>query len=217
MNFYTNVEVWGGKILYRGVENGRRVQRKVDYYPTLFVPSDKPTKYTTIHGDYVGPVKPGSIRETRDFVKQYDGVENFKIYGNQRYQYCFIADEFSGTVNWDISQIKVANIDIEVGEPPGGGFPEPDDANGPLTAITTKMNGHFTTFGCGDYDNRRNDVTYIKCYDEHDLIKKFVGWWQSEYPDIITGWNVQNFDIPYLVNRIANLLGEKEARKFLLE
>jgi DNA polymerase elongation subunit (family B) len=213
MKFYTNVELWSGKILYRGVEDGRRVSFKVDYHPTLFVRSNTPTKYTTIYGEYVGPVKPGTIRDARDFVNQYKDVENFKVYGNQRYQYCFIADEFDGTVNWDITQIKVANIDIEVGEPPNGGFPEPDDANGPLTAITVKMDGHFTTFGCGDYNNRRNDVTYLKCADEYDLIRKFVGWWQSEYPDIITGWNVQNFDIPYLVNRISKIAGEPEAKK----
>jgi DNA polymerase elongation subunit (family B) len=211
MKFYTNVEVWGGKILYRGVENGRRVRHKVDYYPTLFVPSDKPTKYTTIYGDYVGPVKPGSIRDTRDFVKQYDGVENFKIYGNQRYQYCFIADEYPGTVDWDISLIKVANIDIEVGSE--NGFPEPETASEPLTAITVKMDGRFVTFGLDTYDNRRDDVTYFECYDEHDLIMKFLGWWESEYPDIITGWNVEQFDIPYLVNRITKLEGDKVARR----
>lgn len=211
--FYTNVEIWGGKILYRGVENGKRVRYKVDYNPTLFVPSDKPTKYKTIYGEYVGPVKPGTIRDCRDFVRQYDGVNNFKVYGNQRYQYCFIADEFDATVDWDISQIRIANIDIEVGEPDGGGFPEPDKADGPLTAITIKIDGKFITFGCGDYANRRNDLTYTKCYDEFDLIRKFLGWWQGEYPDIITGWNVEVFDIPYLVNRITKLLGESEAKK----
>lgn len=211
--FYTNVEIWGGKILYRGVENDKRVRYKVDYNPTLFVPSDKPTKYMTIYGEYVGPVKPGTIRDCRDFVRQYDGVNNFKVYGNQRYQYCFIADEFDGTVDWDISQIRIANIDIEVGEPDGGGFPEPDKADGPLTAITIKIDGKFITFGCGDYANRRNDLTYTKCYDEFDLIRKFLGWWQGEYPDIITGWNVEVFDIPYLVNRITKLLSESEAKK----
>ncbi len=211
--FYTNVEIWGGRILYRGIENGKRVRHRVDYNPTLFVPSDKPTKYTTIYGEYVGPVKPGNIKDCRDFVRQYEGVENFKIYGNQRYQYCFIADESDDVVDWDISQIRVANIDIEVGEPDGGGFPEPDDATGPLTAITIKMNGHFTTFGVDDYVNRLDDLTYIKCYDEFDLIRKFLGWWQSEYPDIITGWNVEQFDVPYLINRITKLLGENETKK----
>jgi DNA polymerase elongation subunit (family B) len=213
MKFYTNVEVWGGRILYRGVENERRVRHKVEYHPSLFVPSNTPTKYTTIYGEYLGKVKPGTIRDARDFVSQYDNVENFKVYGNTRYQYCFIADEFSGTVDWDMSLIKVANIDIEVGEPDGGGFPEPEHANGPLTAITVKMDGQFTTFGCGAYNNTRDDVNYFKCADEFDLIRKFLGWWQSEYPDVITGWNVQNFDIPYMVNRIRKLMGENEAKK----
>ena len=204
--FYTNVELWSGRIFYRGVEDGRRVQRKVDYYPTLFVSSKTPTKYKTIYGDYVGPVNPGSIRECRDFIKQYEEVENFKIYGNTRYQYCFIADECPGVVDWDMSQIKIANIDIEVGSE--NGFPEPATAKEPLTAITVKMNGHFTTFGCGDYKNTRDDVTYYRCADEHDLVSKFLGWWQQDHPDIITGWNVENFDIPYLVNRITKLYGD---------
>ena len=211
--FYTNVAIWGGRILYRGVEDGRRVRHRVDYNPTLFVPSQKPTKYTTIYGDYLGPVKPGNIKDCRDFVKQYDGVENFKIYGNTRYEYCFIADEFPNTVDWDFSQIKVANIDIEVGEASDGGFSEVDDATGPLTAITVKMDGKFNTFGTQPYNNIRDDVTYWKCNDEFDLIRKFTTWWQNEYPDIITGWNVELFDIPYLVNRIQKLMGENEAKK----
>jgi DNA polymerase elongation subunit (family B) len=206
MRYYTNVEIWGGKILYRGIEDGRRVKVKVDYAPTLFVPSQKPTKHTTIHGDYVSPVKPGSIRECRDFVRQYDGVESFKIFGNTRYQYCFIADEFPDPIEWSINDIKIANIDIEVGSE--NGFPEPDKAEEPLTAITVKMNNHFTTFGCGDYENLRSDTTYTKCTDEYDLISKFLGWWQQDYPDIVTGWNVDKFDIPYLVNRIRKLCGD---------
>ena len=211
MKFYTNVEVWGGKILYRGIEEGRRVQRKVDYFPTLFVPSQKPTKYTTIYGEYVDKVNPGSIRDCRDFVKQYEDVQNFKIYGNQRYHYCFIADEHKGAVEWDASLIKVANIDIEVGSE--NGFPQPETASEPLTAITVKMDGRFVTFGVGSYINDREDVTYIECHDEDDLIMRFIGWWQADYPDIVTGWNVEQFDIPYLVNRITKLKGESIARR----
>ena len=211
MKYYTNVEIWAGKVFYRGIEDGRRVSHKVDYNPTLFVPSKTPTKYKTIHGDYVGPVKPGSIRDARDFVKQYDGVESFKIYGNTRYQYCFIADEFPHVIDWNINDINVANLDIEVGSE--NGFPEPETANQPLTAITVKMNGRFVTFGVGKYDNSREDVSYFECYNEHDLIIRFLSWWESDYPDIITGWNVEQFDIPYLVNRITKLEGEKVARR----
>jgi DNA polymerase elongation subunit (family B) len=209
--FYTNVEVWGSKVLYRGVENGRRVMRRVDYHPTLFVPSKEPTKYTTIHGEYVGPIKPGTIRESRDFVRQYESVNNFTIYGNTRYQYCFIADNFKGEVDWDLSLIKIANMDIEVGSE--SGFPEPDLANEPITAITIKMDGVFHTWGCGDYSNTTHNLNYTKCSNEIDLIKSFLGWWIANYPDIVTGWNVGPFDIAYLVNRITKLLGESWAKK----
>ena len=209
--FYTSCEVWGGKILYRGIENGKRVQYRVDYQPTLFVLSDKPSKFKTIHGEAASPIKFDSIKEARDFAKQYENVNNFKIYGNQRYQYCYISDKFDSTVDWNIDYIKVANIDIEVGS--DNGFPDPYAASQPLTAITVKMDGKFTAFGCGEYKVHAENIVYIKCVDEFVLIRKFLGWWQSDYPDIVTGWNVENFDIVYLVNRITNLLGEKEANK----
>ena len=204
---YTSVEVWGGKILYRGIENGRRVRHKVDYNPTLFVAANKPIKYTTIYGEYVAPIKPGNIRECRDFVKQYEGVDNFKVYGNQKYHYCFIADEFPGTIDWDASQIRIANIDIEVGSE--NGFPEPELANEPLTAITVLVDGVFHTFGTGPYNTKRHDVVYYRCADEFQLVSMFLGWWQQDHPDIITGWNVEQFDIPYLVNRISKLYGDE--------
>lgn len=209
MEYYTNVSVWGSRILYRGVnEYGEREQRRIDYNPSLFVPSKDPTRYTTVRGEYMDKISPGNIRDCRDFVNRYKDVDNFKIYGNQRYEYCFIADTFTNDIEWDISRIRVANIDIEVGDPDGGGFPKPEDANGPLTAITVKMDGIFTTFGCGDFINDRADVKYVKCSDEYDLVKNFLGYWSSNYPDVVTGWNIQTFDIPYLVNRITKLLGE---------
>ena len=42
------------------------------------------------------------------------------------------------------------------------------------------------------------------------LLIKFVEKWRSFgfTPDIVTGWNIETFDIPYLVNRIRKILGE---------
>ena len=206
-NFYTSVQVYGSRILYRGVENGRKVRRKVDYFPTFFVPAKQKTEWTTIHGDYVAEMKPGNIRDARDFIKQYEDVDGFKVYGNNRYEYAFIAESFPDDVDWDISKINVTNIDIEVGSE--NGFPEPSLANEPITAITFKNNqGKFIVLGCGKFISSRNDVTYIQCRDEIDLIKRFVDEWSGDYPDIITGWNVERFDIVYLVNRIGKLMGE---------
>jgi len=76
--YYTNVSVYGPHILYRGVKNGRRVKEKINYSPTLFLPSKKESEYKTLFGENLEPMKFDTIREARDFVKRYEGVENFK-------------------------------------------------------------------------------------------------------------------------------------------
>jgi DNA polymerase elongation subunit (family B) len=203
--------VYGSRILYRGVENGRKVRRKIDYFPTFFVPAKEKTEWTTIHGEYVAEIKPGNIREARDFIKQYEEVNGFMIYGNNNYQYAFIAETFSDDIEWDASHINITNIDIEVGSE--SGFPEPATASEPITAITLRNKDKFVVLGCGPFVNTRDDVWYIQCRDEIDLLKRFLDEWTFDYPDIITGWNVKFFDIPYLVNRITKILGEADAKR----
>ena len=209
--YYTNVAVQGNNILYRGVQNGRRVRMKIQYSPTLFLPTKKNTEFKTLFGESLEAMRFESIREARDFVKRYEGVENFKIFGNDRYEYAFIADEFKAQIEWDQSHLSIAIIDIEVGSE--NGFPDPYRATEPITAIAWKtLNGDITVYGCGDYEIK-GEENYIKCDDEVSLCKKFLKDWQENYPDIITGWNTEFFDIPYLVNRFRNLLGEDEMRK----
>lgn len=209
--FYTNVQTYGSNILYRGVENGRRVKHKIEYKPTLYVSSGKPSKYKTVKGEYVSPVNPGTISDCRIFSKKYKDVDNFTIYGNQRYEYSFIYDNSEKEILWDKSLINVCNIDIEVFS--GNGFPHPETATEEITAITYKMNNIITAYGCGDFVNTRNDVRYVKCSNEIDILKRFIDDWSSIYPDIITGWNIKFFDIPYIVNRINKVLGESWAKR----
>jgi hypothetical protein len=77
----------GDHFLVRGYENGKHFMTREKFNPTLFVPSNKKTKYQTLSGEYVEPIKPGSVRDCREFIKKYDGVENFKIHGNTGYIY----------------------------------------------------------------------------------------------------------------------------------
>jgi DNA polymerase elongation subunit (family B) len=210
-NYYTNVASVGNNILYRGIKNGRRVKLKIGYSPTLFLPSKKPAEFKSLEGDYLEPMKFENIREARDFVKRYEEVSNFKIYGQTRYEYAFIADENKGMVDWNMDDISVAICDIEVGSE--NGFPDPYQANEPITAIcVTFLKGSTTVFGCGDYVVQ-GDETYIKCSDETELCKRFLAFWQEHYPDVLSGWNTKFFDIPYLINRFRRILGEEETKK----
>ena len=99
--FYTSAQPWGDKILVRGYQNGRPYMRKVDFYPTLFVTSrtGKPTKWKTLDDIYVDEVTPGTIKETRDFVKRYEGVEGFAVFGQTNYAYQYISDTYEDDVS----------------------------------------------------------------------------------------------------------------------
>ena len=211
-NYYTNVAAVGNNICYRGVKDGRRIKLKIAYEPTLFLRSNKTTKFKSLEGVYLEPMKFESMREARDFVKRYDEVQGFEVYGNSSHQYAFIADEQKGMVEWSMEELSIAIIDIEVGSE--NGFPDPYQANEAITAIAVRqLNGGTTVYGCGDYKNDDETVTYYKCRDEYDLCKKFLSDWNTNPPDVISGWNIKFFDIPYLVNRFTKLFGEDETRK----
>ena len=110
--YYTNVAVQGNNILFRGVKNGRRMKMKIQYAPTLFLPVKKPSEWQTLFGEPLEPMKFGDIKDAKEFVRKYDGIENFKIYGNDRFEYAFIADEFVGQIDWDMQYINIAIIEI---------------------------------------------------------------------------------------------------------
>ena len=211
-NFYTSVQCFGNNILYRGIQNGKRVKDKINYSPSLFIPSKKITSYTSLEGDYLDEKKFDSVKAARDYIKQFEDVSGApKICGQTRFEYAFIADQHTGMVDYDYEKVSVAVIDIEVGSE--NGFPDPYQANEPITAICLKFtNGQPIVFGCGEYQVQEGEI-YIRCKDEYNLCKKFLEFWKDKYPDIITGWNTKFFDIPYLVNRFRKILGEDEAKK----
>lgn len=210
-DFYTNISVAGKYILLRGVESGKRIQRRVEYKPTFFLPCTEDSDYKTLEGQSVKPINPGTIPECREFIERYKDVSNFPIYGNNRYEYAFIAEEYADEIFWDINKVLIANIDIEVGSE--NGFPDPNLASEEITAIAILLKGNYFVFACGDYTKHRDDVQYAKCTDERDLIKRFIEFWTRFHPDIITGWHIEGFDIPYIINRIVKLFGEDEAKK----
>jgi DNA polymerase elongation subunit (family B) len=185
---------------------------KIQYAPTLFLPTKKPTEWHGLHGESLEPKKFETIRDARDFIKRYSEVEKFKIYGNSNFEYAFIADTQKEMINWQMNDINIAIIDIEVGSE--NGFPDPKNASEPITAIAIRrLNGKTRVYGCGEYVNKDEDAVYVKCDDEYSLCKQFLKDWQENYPDVISGWNVQLFDIPYLYNRLMKILGEDLTKK----
>ena len=215
MKFYTSVLPYHGKLLVRGVNaDGSHKKYRLNYEPSLFIPVQKESKYKTLDGRNVDQVKFGSIVEAKKWIQEYDNVTNFEYFGNTRYQYPYIADKFPGKVDWDINKIRILTIDIECESE--NGFPDPNLAEEPLISITVKDNitKRILVFGMGNFVNDREDVDYIKLATERDMIAKFTEYWNFYKPDVITGWNVKFFDIPYLMNRFKHLMGEEYISQF---
>ena len=212
MRFYTNVQMVGDHFLVRGYENGRHFATREKFYPTLFVPANKKTKYKTLEGEYVESVEPGTVRDCRDFIKKYEGVENFKIYGNDRYIYQYISEMYpEEEIKFDTSKIKIATLDIEVASE--NGFPDVESAAEEVLLITIQdyNTKQIRTWGRGSFNNKQKNVLYKGFRTEHELLSDFINWWMIEEntPEVITGWNSELYDIPYLVRRIDRILGEK--------
>jgi len=214
MKFYTNVVLVGNEILSRGFDNGEHFKNRETFYPTLYVGTNKKTKFKTLEGKYAEEVKPGTIRETREFIDKYQNIENFTLYGNTRYVNQYISDNYpEEAIKFDISKIQLITIDIEVASE--NGFPDVKSCQEELLTISIQdyNTKNIITWGVKPFVNSQKNVEYIYCRDETDLIDRFLFYWDSNHPDVITGWNCDLYDIPYLCGRIEKTFGEKAVKK----
>lgn len=190
--------------------------------PTLFVPTDKETGWNNLQNQPVQPITFDTMRDAGDFIKKYDGVDNFPVYGTTNYVNQFVTDRFPNEIKFEREKINVTSIDIEVHSEDG--FPFVANAAHPVTAITMKSNQSDTYYvwGLKDYDPDKcpiegvEAIHYKKCKDEVDLLLDWLSWWHDPRycPDVVTGWNTRLFDFPYLINRVKNIIGGDVYKKF---
>jgi len=212
MRFYTNVQLVGNNFLVRGYENGKHFMTRETFSPTLFVSSKRKSKYKTLTGEYVEPVNPGSVRDCREFFKKYAEIENFKIYGNDRYIYQYISEMYpEPEIKFDVNKIKLTTLDIEVKSE--NGFPDVESAAEEILLISIQdyNTKQIRTWGQGEFNNKQDNVIYKSFNSEYELLNAFINWWMIEEntPEVITGWNIELYDIPYLSRRLERVLGEK--------
>ena len=207
-SFYTNIQLAGDTILYRGYENGESVQYRANFSPTLYVLSRKKEKFRTLDGRYVSPVKFGAAREAREFIKTYDGVEKFEVHGYERYVYQYIREEFPNEIDYNINQMKIYALDIEV--QCENGFPNVEEAAEEMLSITIKdmVSKKFYSWTTREFDAPEGLELNVS-WTEQEMLTNFLKWWAENTPDILTGWNVNLYDMPYIARRINRVLGEK--------
>lgn len=235
MKFYTNIALVGNHLLLRGYDNGQAIKKKIEYRPYLFVP-DKTGDHKTLNGSPVRKLEFESISDGRNyynytvnmdsrlerihessklqnkygrFPSPIDGKQ--QIYGLQNFHYLYLLEKYKN-IKYDVSKIRVGIIDIETSTE--GGYPDIDEANREITAITIRRKDLIVALGCGDFDPPAElNVKYIKCKNEDQLLYKFLEIWEAMQLDVVTGWNIDFFDIPYIINRITRQLGMDQAKR----
>ena len=107
-------------------------------------------------------------------------------------------------------------LDIEVTTE--GGFSDTEEVWQPLTSISfyDRAGDQYVAI-LVDPDNKvkskvTNNLVLESVKTERELMNKFLTHYASVAPTIITGWNIEFFDIPYLYNRMTRILGETTAR-----
>ena len=215
MNFYTNVTRYGNSLLYIGYKGGQRVKQRIPFKPKLYIKTSKSVSeggYATLDNLLVEPIEFDSMKDATDFVKRYENVDDFTVYGMNNYVSQFIAQKYPEEIKFNRDDISVTTIDIECQSDQG--FPEPHLAEWPITAITIKNSKEnvYRTWGFNEF-NPADNVVYIQCKNEAALLHKFLEYWKDNYPDIVTGWNSIGFDMVYIVNRIRKVYGEEEIKK----
>ena len=203
MNFYTSVVQLGNSICVRGMRNGHRFQEKPNFKPKLFVPKSTPgdSVYRSMFGEQLEMIEFGDVADAREFTKTYDKVGNMKIHGNTNWQYQYITENYTGQIEFDMSQVYIASIDIETETE--SGFPDIDSANERIQLISLQnyATKEITTYSIRDFAS------------EDKMLQKFLSDWHHNTPDVITGWNINFFDVPYLVHRIRRVLGEDAVKQ----
>lgn len=211
MNFYTNVEISGDYILYRGFENGRRVKTKEKFSPKLFTPTKNKTRWRSLDGRFLEELPFDRITECRDFVEEYSTVSNFEMFGSTDFVFQYIGSKFPDEVEYDQKLIDVAYLDIET--TCENGFPTPSSPMETVNAITVFFRNEFHVFVHQDFRPVTSNTIAHVCENEQEMLTKFLEFWNEASPSVVTGWNIKFFDIPYLYNRILRVLDEDEARR----
>ena len=217
MDYYTNISRYGSNILATGYENGEKVLRKDRFSPTLYtLDTNSSQPYRTIHNEPLVSSQFNTMREASDFVKQTVDT-NLKVYGNTNFVYQYIVEHFpDGISGINSSMMNVCHFDLEMDIEDIEGFPHPEKAEAPIMSGTfhfSKTN-EFIVLGLkNDYTPNLPNVTFTYCNSELTLLSKIIQLFHNHNPDIISGWNIRLFDVPYLVHRIDKLLGEGQSSR----
>lgn len=200
--------------LFSWDEHGNRISYDVSYNPYLYIESQNNPDAVSIFNT---PVKKRVFKNQFERSKFIKESNIRRVFGNLTVNQQFLIDLYwKEYENPDFIKhdLKIMLLDIETYSIEE--FSTPEKADHPINLITCfdTLTEKYTTFGLRkEYTVKNSDEKYVCCYNEKELLLKFIEYWSKDFPDVVSGWNSHGFDIPYIINRITNLLGFEYAQK----
>lgn len=236
--FYISVESLGNDIVERYIDStGEERMRRVPYSPVMFSHCMEETKYKDIYGKYCKKNTFPTMKDARDWMRRMEDM-GMEAMGMDDFKLAYISDTYGSEIVYNKKFIRIANCDIEV---TASQFPDPMKAEYEIDAIThyDSVDDKFYVFdllhslygSVSEWDKKlaaRLDseggdevpqhildrVVYMPFNSEKEMMLEYINLWEQKCPAIFTGWNIEGFDIPYIMNRVKQILGERTMKRF---
>ena len=212
---YTNIDLSRDVIRLRYIHGGSRQYAEIPVISNVFKPElffeAKHGVWKSLYGSFL------TRKEYNDIREFYNDCNKDGVFGTRNIIRQFVNKIKFEEMPLNLQDLRVIVIDIEVFAK--NEFPEPNQAKHPVVLVQLYdiNKKEIVVFGLKNFSSNLEflengiDFRYVRCVDEKDLLLKFVDYMKKDYPDIITGWNIDGFDLPYLIKRIENLFGKDVA------
>lgn len=197
--------------LWEWDEDGNRVETIKPFEPYLYMESESHNDAKSIYGKSLKKLSFKSAYERKKFL---DETSIVRLFHNLSADQQFLLDNYQEDISTN-NPLKIFFFDIET-YCTTGKFSTPEEATDPINLITIydTLSKTYYTWGLKKlYEPKIDNVVYECCKNEEDLLNRFLKFWKSDYPDVITGWNCHGYDIPYIINRIEKLFDLNKARE----
>lgn len=194
--------------------DGNRITEVIPFSPYIFLEQKEGASATSIYNTPLVKREFESEFHRKKFVND-SGIK--RIFYNLPPEQQFLIDKYQHITDWmsfTRHPLRTYYIDIETYS--HDEFALASQAKYPINLITIydTLDETYHSWGLSkDFHTKETNVKYTKCFDEQDLLKSFLRHWRKNFPDILSGWNSDGYDIPYIVNRLNLLFGEDYASR----
>ena len=185
-------------------------------------------KYDTDEHDlYDKYVATKTFRSSYERKKYLEGAQGIKIVEALRPEQEFLQKlfyKFAFDSDFNKQTLKTFTIDIETEI--SDQFMKPSVAENRINMVTVhdSETNIYYTWSLSHADKKfveeplcNYSLDRFEIFEFNDnepkMLEHFLSWWEDNYPDVVTGWNIRGYDMPYIFTRVKKVLGDSEVKR----